>query len=334
MQRDTTLHRKRGPAAKRREGGIAIVTALLVVALAATLAASVVWREMVSIRDVENQRLAVETQWVERAAVQWARATLHAEAAVSNVTYVGQPWSEKVNDAQLADFLPRDVAATNAELANAWISGEVEDAQARFNLSDLVSRPGPHAPWQVNPDGLIAYRQLLSSVSLSPALAQATADYMLHSLTETRGDANWPLQLVTPDDLIRVPGYDHDAIHALAPFITILPDYTYVNANTASETVLAASIPTVSAELAHRLVERRATAWFNSITDVALVLSPLGLNASLPAGSIVAVTSGYFIVHCRIHSARINARLDTLIARYGIGDFSWTSVIWVHRLAA
>jgi general secretion pathway protein K len=55
-------------------------------------------------------------------------------------------------------------------------------------------------------------------------------------------------------------------------------------------------------------------------------------SATLPDGSIVGVNSGYFIVHCRIHSARINVRIDTLIARCGIGNYSWTAVIWAHRL--
>jgi general secretion pathway protein K len=327
------LLRARHRARPAHQRGIAIVTVLLVVALAATLAASVVWREMVALRDVENQRLSVETMWAERAAVQWARATLREASADSNVAYVGQPWSAPVKDAQLADFLPRDAIAVNSDLANAYISGQVEDAQAKFNLTDLVSRPGPSAPWQTDGNGLLAYRQLLSTLSLNPALAQATADYMLRSLTDGRGSENWPMQLVSIEDLKRVPGYDAQTVHALSSVATILPDYTMVNANTASEPVLAAAIPTVSAGQAHTLVERRDTAYFNSTADITLVLSPLLTNAELPAGAIVAVNSSYFIVHCRIHSAKINTRVDTLIGRYGIGNFAWTSVVWVHRLA-
>jgi general secretion pathway protein K len=317
-----------------RQRGIAIVTVLLVVALAATLAASVVWRERVAIRDVENQRLAVETMWVERAAVQWARATLRQQSSTSNIAYVGQAWSAPVKNAPLSDFLPHDSIAVNGDLANAHISGEVDDAQANFNLMDLVSRPGPSAPWRIDSSGLLAYRQLLSTLSLDPALAQVTADYMLRSLTDTRSSENWPMQLVSIEDLRRVPGYDAQAVHALSSLVTILPDYTLVNANTAPEPVLVAAIPTLSAGQAHTLVERRNTAYFDSPGDVALVLSPELVGADLPTGAIVAVNSGYFIVHCQIHSARINTRIDTLIGRYGIGDYTWTSVVWVHRLAA
>jgi general secretion pathway protein K len=312
-----------------RQRGIAIVTVLLVVALAATLAASVVWRELVAVRDVENQRVSVETMWVERGAVEWARAVLTAQSLTSNVTYIGQPWSEPVKDIRILDFLPRDAASLNGELASAYVSGEIEDAQAKFNILDLVSRSAPGQPFQINGSGVEAYRRLLSGLSLDPHLAQVTADYVLRSLN-SGGTA---LQLVTAQDLVRVPGYDPAAVKALSPFLTILPDFTTVNTNTASETAMAAAIPTLSAGQAHMLTERRNTAYFLSTGDVALVLSPLLASGELPDGSIAGVNSGYFVAHCRIHSGRINTRIDTLIARYGIGDFAWTSVVWVHRLA-
>lgn len=311
------------------------MTVLLVVALAATLAASVLWRQQVATRDVENQRLATQTMWVERAAVEWARATLRAQAATSNVTFVGQTWSAPIADVELSDLLPPEAAALNAELSRAWISGSVEDAQARFNLMNLVSRIAPGKPYQANGEGVRAYRRLLGELSLAPALAQQTADYMLNSLRDANGPGGWPLQLVSVDDLARIPGYDAHAIDALAPFVTVLPDLTVVNANTAAEPVLMAAIPTLSQSQAKRLVDRRATAYFVSTGDIAEYLLPAqGGSPTLPDGSAVGVSSGYFIVHCRVHSARINARVDTLIARYGSGNFAWTSVIWVRRLTS
>jgi general secretion pathway protein K len=316
----------------KRERGIAIVTVLLVVALAATLAASVLWRQRVATRDVENQRLATETMWVERAAVEWARATLRAQSSTSNVAFIGQEWSAPVNDVQLSNLLPRDAIAVNGELANAWISGQVEDAQAKFNLADLVSRPGPAQPWRIDASGLAAYNRLLTTLSLDPALAQPTADYILRSLRDGTGTENWPLQLVSAADLRRIPGYDAGTVRALAPFVTVLPDITRINVNTAPEPTLVAAIPGITTAQAHSIVERRNTAYFVSTAEIPVLLAPPQATATLAEGALIDVNSGYFIVHCRIHSARINTRIDTLIARYGIGDFAWTSVIWVHRV--
>ncbi len=316
-----------------RQRGIAIVTVLLVVALAATLAAGIVWREQVATRDVENQRLATQALWAERAAVEWARAQLHAQMQTSNVTFLGQPWSAPVADVQLADFLPPDALAVNADLAHAWISGHVEDAQSRFNLGNLVSRPGAGRPWQANGDGVLAYRRLLGELSLDPELAQRTADAMLNSLRPTPGPGGWPLQLVTADDLTRIPGYSAKTVEALAPYVTLLPDLTTVNVNTAAEPVLVAAIPSLSRSQAHRLAERRNTAYFVNTGEVAAYLLPVQSGTpSLPDGSLAGVDSSFFLAHCRIHSARLNLRIDTLIARYGTGLFSWTEVLWVHRV--
>jgi len=324
------LGRRTAPGARQR--GIAIVMVLLVVALTAALVASVVWRELVAVREVENQRLNVETMWVERAAVEWARATLAAQSATSNVAYVGQAWSAPVDDLQLANILPREALEVNGDLAGAYISGAVEDAQAKFNLMDLVSRPGPSQPWQIDGGGLEAYRRLLGQLSLNPGLAPLTAAYLLRSLGDSNG-GGWPLQPVSVQDLARIPGYSEQAVQTLSAFVTVLPDYTSINANTAAEPVLVAAIPSLSAGQAHMLVERRSSAYFVDTADLAVVLAPTLTNAELPPGSIAGVNSGYFIVHCRVHSAKLNTRVDTLIGRYGIGGFSWTAVVWVHRLA-
>ncbi|PLZ01735.1 general secretion pathway protein GspK [Burkholderia sp. WAC0059] len=332
-------------AGGRRQKGIAVITALLVVALAASLAVSIVWRELVALRDIENQRLALQTLWLERAAVQWARATLRVQSTQSNVSYVGQAWSVPVRNLRLADLLPEDTQRLNGELSQATLSGEVEDAQAKFNLTDLISRSGPGQPWAVDASGLYTYRQLLTELSLNPGLAQQTAAYMLNSVNDRipQGEYSeddhpsllgWPMQLVSIADLDRVPGYDTQTIRTLAPYVTLLPDYTYVNANTAPDVVLAAALPGLSVEQAHTLTARRQTAYFVSTGDIPLILAPNAGSTTLPTGSLISVNSGYFIVHCRIHSTRIDIRMDTLIGRFGIGDFTTTRVLWVHRLTA
>ncbi|GLU35581.1 type II secretion system minor pseudopilin GspK [Trinickia caryophylli] len=310
---------------------MAIVTALLVVALAATLAAGVAWRELVALRDVRNQRTAVELRWLERGAVEWARVVLREQARRSNVAFYGQRWSNPVRDIRLSSVLPRQALATSGELADAAISGWIEDAQAKFNLMNLASRAGPGQPWQVDGRGVAAYRRLLAPLAIDAGLAEATAIHIVRSLGAGSGIDGRPLQLVSLTDLARIPGYGPHAIAALSEVATLLPDYTEVNVNTASAAALMAAIPALDPSQAERLVERRKTAYFVSTADIALQLRAAGGEAALPDGALAAVNSGYFIVHCRIRSKRIDARVDTLIARYGIGNGVWTSVIWTRR---
>ena len=181
---------------------------------------------------------------------------------------------------------------------------------------------------------MLAYRRLLGQLSLDPALAQSTADYMLRSLRDASGPDGWPLQLVSVDDLARIPGYDARVIEAIAPFVTILPDLTVVNANTAAEPVLIAAIPRLSPSHATSGSSTGARRPISSApaTSPNTCCRRRAATRTLPDGSAVGVNSGYFLVHCRVHSARINTRIDTLIARYGSGNFAWTSVIWVRRL--
>jgi len=316
----------------KQQQGIAIVTVLLVVALTTILAASIIWRERIAVRDVENQRIGAETMWVERAAVEWARATLRAQSLSSNAAYYGQAWSVPVNDVRLANVMPRDALEVNGDLAEASISGRVEDAQAKFNLMDLVSRPEPGQPYQLNAEGVAAYSRLLGALSINPGMAQLTAAYILRSLS-IGSNSTAPLQLVSVQDLSRIPGYEDGVLKVLAPMITLLPDQTTVNVNTATTPVLMAAIPELTESQAQRLVARRNTAYFLSTGEIAETLSTTRGSAELPSGALAGVNSGYFIVHCQIHSKRINTHIDTLIGRYGVGAYSWTSVLWVHRLA-
>jgi len=76
----------RGPAragrGERREAGAAIISALLVVSLAAILVAGILWRQQVQIRRIENQRLLAQAQWVALGAFDWTRLILRSEADV------------------------------------------------------------------------------------------------------------------------------------------------------------------------------------------------------------------------------------------------------------
>ena len=51
-----------------RQRGVAVITALLLTALAITVVASLFWQQQVQVRSMENQRLRLQTQWPQRAA--------------------------------------------------------------------------------------------------------------------------------------------------------------------------------------------------------------------------------------------------------------------------
>src|SRR5271156_2751190 len=80
-------------ANKKAQTGVAIITALLVVALSAILVSGILWRQQVQIRRIENQRLLSQAQWISRGALDWTRLILRSEGDTSaGITYLGGVW--------------------------------------------------------------------------------------------------------------------------------------------------------------------------------------------------------------------------------------------------
>jgi general secretion pathway protein K len=173
------LRRPARPAARR---GAAIITALLVVALSAILVAGILWRQQVQLRRIDNQRLLAQAQWISRGALDWTRLVLRSEADTSaGITYLGGTWGVPLARTRLSDFLGQigDVRASQG--ASTYLSGSIEDAQARFNLRNLVSSPAPGV-LQLNLTQIQAFARLLQLLGLNGELAQSTAQYLLAGL--------------------------------------------------------------------------------------------------------------------------------------------------------
>lgn len=175
-------------AARRRpQRGAAIISALLVAALAAILVSGMLWRQQVQVRRIENQRLLAQAQWIARAALDWTRLVLRSEADTApGITYLGGAWGMPVAKTRLSDFLGQ-IGETRAQQgADTWLSGSIEDAQARFNLRNLVSASAPGA-LQLNLTQIQAFARLLQLLGLDGQLAKNTAVYLrsglAHSIT-------------------------------------------------------------------------------------------------------------------------------------------------------
>ncbi|WP_421044724.1 type II secretion system minor pseudopilin GspK [Paraburkholderia sp. A1RI-2L] len=174
-------------ATARRQRGAAIISALLVVALAAILVSGMLWRQQVQVRRIENQRLLAQGQWIARAALDWTRLVLRSEGDTSaGVTYLGGAWGMPVAKTRLSDFLGQIGEARPEQGADTWLSGSIEDAQARFNLRNLVSTSAPGA-LQLNLAQIQAFARLLQLLGIDGQLAKNAAVYLrsglAHSIT-------------------------------------------------------------------------------------------------------------------------------------------------------
>ncbi|CAN0617325.1 general secretion pathway protein K [Burkholderia multivorans] len=344
----------RGPgplSSARRQRGAAIITALLVVALSAILVSGMLWRQQVQIRRIENQRLLAQAQWVARGGLDWTRMVLRSEADTApGITYLGGIWAVPIAKTKLSDFLGRIGTRRDGEDDDTYLSGSIEDAQAKFNLRNLVTSPAPGA-LQVNVAQLQALQRLLTTLGYDGALAKRVAlrvrAGLAHSATRfqtaalpgaasapeaeagtpvgatftdepglaggERGPA--PLIMTSVDSLLDVEGFTPEMVERLRPFVTVLPTAAPVNMNTAPAEVIAALVPGMSVSSAQALVARRETVFFRNVADVQLALRGAGApNVTLDASQI-DVNSSYFIVRGRIQHDRAEVDRTSLVYR-------------------
>ncbi|TDY32882.1 type II secretion system minor pseudopilin GspK [Janthinobacterium sp. 75] len=231
-----------------RQRGVAVITALLLTALAITVVASLFWQQQVQVRSMENQRLRLQTQWAMRGMVDFARFWLRQDNPM--LTALDGVWATPIEEARLDDYVDREKVDT--EKFDATVSGRALDAQARFNITNLVAATGG-----INPKQVLAYQRLLSNMKLDSGLAQATADAVLRAKPKPRtgssgsdgktpavpvasGSSSEPVAFTQVEDLLSVPGYTPQMIEQLRDVVIILPEITGVNVNTAPAEVLAA----------------------------------------------------------------------------------------------
>lgn len=158
-----------------RQRGVAIISALLVVALSAILVSGMLWRQQVQVRRIENQRLLAQAQWVSRGALDWTRLILRSEGDTSaGITWLGGVWGVPIARTRLSDFLGQIGEVRAQEGGATYISGSIEDAQAKFNLRNLVSTATPGA-LTLNLEQIQAFQRLLQLLGLNGALAKNTA---------------------------------------------------------------------------------------------------------------------------------------------------------------
>jgi general secretion pathway protein K len=321
-----------------RQEGAAIVAAMLVMTLAALLVAGLIWRTDVQIRRVEAQRLSDQAEWIERGAVDWSRVVLRSTGdAAPTVDYIGQVWSLPIAQTRLSDFLSQIGAVRAEEGAATYLSGNVEDLQARFNLRNLVTSGVPGVS-TINLNAVAAYGRLLALLGIDPTLARLTAEHMrvtalsqsiqasgtslsgspeaLASAGAAPESGDVPLVIEGLDQLLDVPGYTPAIIAAIGPYVTILPVPTPVNANTTSAPVLAALIPGLSLSAAQVAISARGQAYFRNTGDLSNVLRAAGVAAG--DASSLDVRSHFFAVHARVRHERAEVNRDTLVFRTGV----------------
>ncbi len=280
-------------ASARGQHGAALLTAMIIVALVATLAAAMVWQQWRAVQVEAAERARAQSTWILRGALDFALLILKEDAKGkgATITALTEPWATPLEESRLSTFLAVDKANVE-DGPEAFLSGNITDAQARFNLTNLVAVDGKG--FKPNPEALLVLQRLCNSIGVDGSVAGRIAEGLVAAKVVLTGSATAaPLEPKTVSQIAWL-GIDAATVRALQPFVVILSQPTKVNVNTAPKEVIAA-VANIDPASAERLIQSRQRTPFKSVA----VFKQLAVSPDMP-GEGYDVKSSYFEVRGRL----------------------------------
>ncbi len=295
---------------RHRQQGAALLTAMLIVVLVATLASTMVWQQWRAVQVESAERARTQAAWILSGALDWARLILREDARSGGATTLSEPWATPLAEARLSSFLAADKNNTD-DGPEAFLSGGIADAQGRYNLRNLIDDAGKVIP--VEAAGL---QRLFESIGVAPQLATRIASGLRDALAPVGSEgrpASPPLLPRSVEQLAWL-GVDAESLRRIALHVVILPVRTPVNLNTASREVIAASVEGLDVGAADRLVQLRQRTPFKTVAEAQAALPA---NLTLEA-TRVGVLSNFFEVRGRLRLGDRVLEERSLVERRGL----------------
>lgn len=299
-----------------RQRGAALLMAMVIVTVVATIASSMVWQQWRAVQVESAERGREQSEWLLVGALDFARLVLKEDGRRMQTggqpepTHLAQQWAQDLKEMRLSTFLAVDKDNTD-DAPDAFLSGKVSDINARYNLRNLLLiSPNPGLV-DVDPQQVKVLRDLFTNINLPPDLALQIAEALrkatlaamdtkqsFEALGGESGRAAAPLMPQRLDQLTwLLPRLGADTVERMRPYVALLPypnvpqgGITHINVNTAPKEVIAAvwGIDTATAE---RIVRTRQSHYFEDEAEAQkqVPIVPIPVDA-------IKVTSEYFEV--------------------------------------
>jgi general secretion pathway protein K len=241
---------------------VALITALLVMALLATLALNLSWDNALDVRRTMTMLYLDEGTQAALGAETWVMSLLRDDAQDSETDHLGEIWAAEM-----------PVLPIESDTIQGALHGEVQDLQGRFNVNNLVTRSG-----EIDTEALDQFRRLLAALGIDPRFADLAADWIdADQRAELAGaeDAIYSgmippyrsanQHLTSATELAALEGMDKAIFAVLLPHITALPGRTEINVNTATWAVLQSLSDDISTDIAESLMGDREESGFVNI---------------------------------------------------------------------
>ncbi len=330
----------------QQQSGVAIITVLLMVALASITVVSMASRQQLDIRRAVNQQSLQQSRALALGGEKFAAATLMRDKRESG----GEAGTDSFDDDWAQSLPPVPVDQST-------IKGCIFDLQGRFNLNNLLNNEGAIIAERVE-----QLRLLLTALNIDPAKASAVADWLdtdsepygtdgaeesyYSGLEPPYRPAN--RRMVSVSELKIVKGFspakedERSDYELLLPHVTALPEVTLINVNTATPAVIA-SLDASLREKADELSRWSDKKWDNypecedifdlaalaqdeeNSADTVLTKEPFGSkNDFLGAAGIVEENEARAAIEglIGVQSDYFQIRVDVATAEVGLTQYS------------
>ena len=303
-----------------RQRGAALLLAMLTVTLVATLASAALWQQWRSTEIEQAERQRVQAGWILNGALDWARLILREDArgnqTSGNADHLGEPWALPLEEARLSSFLAADQSNNTDDTLQAFLSGELLDMQSRLNFNNLVRSTGGGAATQVETveADRLAFARLFEQLGLPLSELTIATEALRNTTQRALTDPLPSPTSLVPNKLSQLGwlGISRASLAALEPHVTVLPERSALNLNTASAEAIFASVPELDLAQARQVVAARERSPFKTLADV---VTAVPATAGKLGDQAHSTRSRYFEVRGRLRLENAVIEERSLVVR-------------------
>ena len=295
--------------------GVALLTILVMVALATILAATIAKRQT---NTAENtgylMRQDQSLLYAKSAEAFFSELLIQDSDNGSSIDHLQENWAKPMPSFPVED---------------GSVSGKLLDESGKFNLNNLVKADGN----QVDDSARRWFEKLLQRVGLPAELSQAVIDWQdtNDEVTGAMGAESSYYQGLDPayltpntkfhsiEELKLVRGFEGKNYDLIKPYVTALPEQTKVNMNTAPALLLASIDPKVDVKAIEQQLKIKETelTHFNNVNDLWKLSAFSGIDeqSKTDAASLLDSKSNYFTAQIEVMLSERKRQFNSLMMR-------------------
>jgi len=293
-----------------RQRGVAIITALLIVAIATTVSVTISTRLQLDVRRTGNIIAGDQAYLYTLAAESWSQRILKDDREDNEIDHLGENWAIELPP------LP---------VEGGYIKGKLSDLQSCFNLNSVLGGAD-------NKVASTRLDRLLTNLGIDKGGTQAIIDWLDDDLQTTIPDgaedvyymnlerpyrtANTPIQSISELRLIK--GFEKPEVYdTLLPHVCAFGINTPININTATAEVLRSLADELSDADVEKIIEQRNESAF---VDINAFTSFNDLKKKIADTQGLSVDTEYFMLQTESTIGQVRVITYSIIHRSNDGN--------------